>query len=1144
MLRFCLLALGAVALQAQETRGQVLGRVVDPSGAVVVGAGVRAVNAATNVRTAATTNETGDYILPFLNAGEYTVSVEMAGFKTFIQEGITVRIDDRVTLNVKLEIGATTESVRIVAEAPLVDSSSASLGQVVDHRRVLELPLKDGNPMMLSNLAPGVLNFSVGGQTRPYDLNSDIAIDGTRRGQSQYTLDGAPNIQRGNVAYIPPPGVVEEFKIQTATFDASYGHTPGAIINVSLKAGANELHGQAYEFLQNPHLNANKFFANRAGLPKAVLHVNRWGSSASGPVYLPKLYSGRDRTFWTYGYEGIYSSDPRGTLTTTVPTDRQKGGDFSALLALGPSYQIYDPLTTTPAPNGRFSRSPLAGNIVPASRLDPTARKIADFWDAPNQAGTIDGRNNWTTSGPEWDHYYNHVFRVDHNPSERHRLFVRGSVNDRLQNYDRRFHDAVGNYFSRKNRGLALDDVYTFTPRLVLNTRYSYTRFIEGNRPMQMGFDIASLGFSTAYVNQINQVDPRAIKFPNISVDQYGALAGSAHSVRHDDLHDLAANLTGVVRAHTMRFGAGYRVYRENTFNFGQSSGSLSFSTSWTRGPLDSSPAAPIGQGMASFQMGLPTGGSFPINASYAEQSKVWSFYFQDDWKLTSKLTFSFGVRYELEQPLAERFNRSIRGFDATVASPIEAQAQAAYARAPIPEVPVSQFRVRGGLNFAGVGNLPRTLWESDKNDFMPRLGLAYALNTRTALRAGFGIFYDQLGVTRQHVDQTGFSRSTDLVASVDSGQHYIASLSNPFPSGFDRPAGAGLGLATNLGQGISFFNSRLLTPYMQRFQAGVQRELPAQSVLEIAYVGNRATKVRIGRDINATPRQYLSTSPVRDQATIDYLGAAVPNPFYPLLPRTSLSGQTVSRSQLLRPHPQFTGISYNNNQGYSWYHSMQARFEKRFSQNYTVSVSWTWSKLMEAIGYLNSTDPVPERVISDLDRTHRFTVSYVWELPFGRGKRWAPKAALIDRLVSGWQAQGIYQGQSGPALGFGNSIFTGRLADIPLPKDRRTIDRWFNIDAGFERNASRQLGSNIRTLKSRFSGVRADGLNQWDLSAIKNTNINERLRLQFRAEFINSWNHVQFDAPNTSPSSTAFGTVNADTQLPRTIQFGLKLLF
>ena len=320
---------------------------------------------------------------------------------------------------------------------------------------------------------------------------------------------------------------------------------------------------------------------------------------------------------------------------------------------------------------------------------------------------------------------------------------------------------------------------------------------------------------------------------------------------------------------------------------------------------------------------------------------------------------------------------------------------------------------------------------------------------------------------------------------------------------------------------------------------------MPHQSVLEIAYVGNRGSDLRSNRQINPIPRQYMSTSGVRDQPAIDFLSAQVPNPFYPLLPRTSLSGSTVSRSQLLRPFPQFTGITQDTNQGYSDYHSLQTRFEKRLYAGYTVNVSWTWSKFLEATSFLNETDTDPERVISDQDRTHRVVISGLWELPFGRGRKFAGGThGVLGKLLEGWQTQAIYQFQSGAPLGFGNAIFNGEIGSLKLSSSERTIYRWFNTEAGFERNTSRQLASNLRVLSTRFSSIRGDVLNNWDISVVKNTAIAEGVRLQFRTEFINAFNHAQFSNPNTTPTSSSFGRVTSASQWPRTIQFGLKLLF
>ncbi len=1139
----------SASVWAQETRGQVLGRVTDQSGAVVAGAIVKAVDTATNVTTTTTSNQSGDYVLPFLISGAYNVTAEMAGFRSFEQEDVPVRVADRVTLNIVLQIGAASERVVVMGAAPLVETANASLGTVVDNRRISELPLKDGNPIMLATLSPGVLNLSTGGWSRPFDNSSPsaIAVNGARSATNEFTMDGAPNTQRGNVAYIPPSEAVQEFKIQTATFDASMGYTAAAVVNVSLKSGTNAVHGSGYEFLQNTKLNANDFFNNLNGLSRTQVRLNRWGVTANGPLYLGKLYDGRNRTFWTYAYEGIHDQAPDVAHSFAVPTSQERQGDYSALLKLGSQYQIYDPSTTAPAPNGRFSRQPFPNNIIPSSRFNATGVKIMSFLPLPNQAGSADGTDNWYTPGPSWDTFYTHLFRVDQIISDKQRLFVRGDTNHRIQSYQDWFNnDSNGSLFWRDNRGVTVDDVYVFSPSFLMNLRYSYTRFFQGDNPTTRAADLLSLGFSQDFENQVKAIDSRGIKFPYITTEGTTTMGNLAYNFRYDDTHDLAANFTRMVRSHTLRFGTGFRVYRENSFNFGNSSGSFSFlSGGYVGGPLDNSPGAPNGQGFAEMLLGQPGSGSVDVNGNYAEQSSIWSAYLQDDWKLTPKLTVNLGLRYEVEFPTTERYNRSVAGFDGTAASPIQAAAQANYALNPISQIPVSQFKALGGLTFAGINGNPRGLWNTDTNNFMPRAGLAYALNPKTVVRAGVGIFYDQLGILRNQVSQSGFNQTTNFVSSTDNGQTYIANLTDPFPSGLVRPVGAGLGLMTFAGQSISALNPHLVDPYMVRWEVSVQRQLPHDGVLELAYVGNRGADLLSSFQVDGTPRQYLSTSPVRDQATINLLSTQVPNPFYPLLPGTGLSGSNVSLSQLLRPYPQFTGVTYNTNQGSSRYHSLQGRFEKRLSSGFTANLAYTWSKFLEATSFLNATDSSPSRVISDLDRPQRVVVSGIWELPVGRGRRYAASTVpVLGKLVEGWQAQAIYQLQSGPALGFGNAIFTGNLGDVPLSSSQRNIYEWFNVNAGFNRNSSQQLSQNIQTLSTRFSGIRGDGLNNWDISLVKNTTITERARLQFRTEFINALNHPQFSTPNTTPTSSSFGRVTSTAQWPRTVQFGMKLLF
>jgi hypothetical protein len=487
-----------------------------------------------------------------------------------------------------------------------------------------------------------------------------------------------------------------------------------------------------------------------------------------------------------------------------------------------------------------------------------------------------------------------------------------------------------------------------------------------------------------------------------------------------------------------------------------------------------------------------------------------------------------------------------VRGFDPNAKLSITDAAQAAYAKSPTPEIPASQFKALGGLLFAGIGGQPNTLWDRQTKNIMPRFGLAYSLDRKTVLRAGYGLFFTSMGLRRGDVVQSGFSYTTNLVPTLDNGLTFIANLANPFPTGVTEPVGAAAGVNTFLGQGVTSFNTGLKTPYMQRWQFSAQRELPGRMVVEASYVGNRGTRIEINRDLNATPLQYLSTLPVRDQPKIDYLSTNLPNPFAGLLPGTGRNGASIGRSALFAAYPQFTSVTTTNNQGYSWYHSLQMKIDKRFSRGFTMQGTYTYSKFMQATEYLNGGDPTPTRVISDQDFPHRLAASGIWELPFGRGRKLAPNVSRgVNLLINGWQLQGIYTFQSGPPLSWGNYILYGSPNDIVLPPDQRSAEKWFNTsNTLWETASAKQLGSNVRTFPLRFSGIRSMATNNWDLSVIKNTRITEKLNIQFRAESLNAFNHQTFAAPNTTPSSTAFGTVTGIRGYPRRLQMGIKAIF
>jgi hypothetical protein len=1149
---------------AQDSRGTILGRVVDQSGSNVVGATVRVTNASTGVAAQSVTNEAGAYVVPYLVPAKYNLTVERTGFKKFTQTDVEVRVQDRVELNITLQVGDAKEIVEVKAETPLLNTAEATLGQVVDERRAAELPLFAGNAMDLVHLAPGTVNgTNLRLRKAPFNnAPSQFSTNGGGNYQNEFAIDGIVNIYsdgtQPRVAFSPPQMALSEFKIQTTPYDASIGHTMGSVVNINSKGGANGMHGEVHWWFRNKIFDTPTIFQNRSGLRPAQYTDNRYGASAGAPIVIPKLYNGTNKSFWFFAYEGNKFQDPANQAVSTVPIPQSRTGDLSPYLALGAGYQVYDPLTTTANPNGIFTRQPIPGNRIPANRINPVAAAILRAWPDPNQPTTNrEFRNNFFRSSKALEDYWTTIGRVDHAFNENHRMFLRFH-RDFWEEDKNRFlapNDGItGIILNRINRGIALDDVYVINPTTLLNLRYGITQQAFPERRISQGFDLASLGFSPGLVSL---VDKSIATFPRVNVAPFTVLSNweSGDGATTSLIHHVNGAVTKLIGKHNLRMGADFRVYREFRNRFpAQASPDFSFASTFTS-QASNLPGPQLGGEIASFLLGVP-GGSMSRVASYAEQDKYTALFLQDDFKFSSKLTLNLGFRYEYETAITERFNRAVAGFAFDQSNPIEAAARANYARNPIPDLPLDQFRVRGGLTFANVGGNPRGYWRSPRGNFQPRIGLAYQWDTKTTIRAGYGIFVGSIGTNYTNTIQTGFTQSTPIQASLDNGITFIASLQNPFPRGLTEAAGAAGGLTTNLGQQLDFNDAARKNPYAQRWTFGFQRQLPSQFVLEMTYVGNRATRLPVTRDINALPNQFLSTSPVRDQTRINYLAQAFPSPFNGLNP---IYGANTSRNQMLRPYPEFGNINVVLPIGYAWYHALQSRIERRFTKGFTLQLSHTWSKTMQATELLNAADIRPTGVISDLDRLFATRASGIWEIPVGRGRAYgANMNRFLNFLAGGWQLNGVMQKQSGQPLGFGNRIFNGDLDQILLPKDERSVDRWFrlipNPDAataaarplvpyGFEWRAANQLGSNLRAFPLRFSGVRGPGQSRWDFSLIKNFVYRERLKTQFRAEVYNAGNFPNLANPNTDPTNAAYGTITGQDS-PRSWQFALRLSF
>jgi hypothetical protein len=1141
----------SLPLLGQDPRGFIRGTITDSSGAVVPGVRVRATAADTGVSAIAQTNESGLYNIPYLIPGFYRLTVEHTGFKTFVHQKVEVRVSETTEIPITLEVGQIAETVEVTDTAPPLETASASLGLVMDQRRISELPQRGGNPLELTLLAPGVANTTnlrLRKSMAP-EATSDFSADGAGRYTNEFQIDGISNTaaDRGRgyarVAYAPPASSVREFKMQTSAYDASVGHTMGTIVNVSTASGTNELHGEAHWFLRHSALDAPNFFNNKNNTRQALYQDNRWGASAGGPIRLPKLYNGSNRSFFFFAYEGNQFGVPT-QFTRTVPTADQRNGDFSALLPLtNANYAIYDPQSTVAAANGRFSRTPFPGNIIPRTRLDPLGVNLANLYPLPTSRGTSDFRNNYFSTPKAIQKTYSTLLRLDHAVNENHRLFMRLHYDFWKENKNHDFLNEInGIHQNRPNRGVALDDVLVINPTTVLNLRYGFTSTKWWQYRVSRGIDYAALGFSPQL---IALTEKGQAPLPRITPGAYSPLSGwenPGDGVNSSLTHSAQASFTILKGSHTLRFGPEWRVYR--SFNNRRpiaNAPDFSFTNTYTRGPLDNSPAAPIGQDLAAMLLGVP-GGSMEVASSSALQNQYFALFLQDDWKIHRRLTINYGVRYELETPVTERYDRLQAGFDATTPNPIQAQARANYARNPIPELPVDQFRVLGGLTWVNQSGIGRSPYLGEKNNIMPRIGFAFELNPKTVLRGGYGIFFNTLGINTILPLQTGYDQSTPIQATLDSGLTYRATTANPFPTGLLQPRGPSGGLETNLGQALTAYFRPNKQGYAQRWSFGIQRMLPGQIALDTSYVANRGTRLDVSQEFNATPAQYLSRSPVRDQATIDFLSRTFPNPFRGTNP---IYGANISRANLLRPFPQFGDIEIEVPTGYSWYHSLQIRAERRFLQGFTFQLAYTYAKTMEALEFLNAADTVPYESISAFDRPHRVASTGIWEVPVGKGRRFASSLpGPVDFFLGGWQIGAVVALQAGAPMGFGNAIFNGDLKNIPLPGEQRDVDRWFNVDAGFNRNASQQLASNYRLFPLRFSGIRSPGQRSWDFSLVKTFPIRESIRAQFRADAYNAWNHTNLNAPNTTPTNTAFGRITSTAGDSRNWQMSLKMIF
>jgi hypothetical protein len=1120
----------------QEFRATVDGRITDPAGAPVADANVTLRNTETGDVAATKTNEDGVYHVAFLLPGNYTVTVEKTGFQKAIREGIQLEVAQRGVVDIALAVGDVTQSVTVSANAQALQTETADRGLNIDSAQVLDVPLMGRNPFAAAWSSPGVIQDASTQRLRPFDISgsSSMAIDGGRPSTNEVLVDGISSLlEASSVSYVPTADAVGEFKVQTTNFDAQYGWTLGGVINMITKNGTNQFHGAVFEFFQNTHLDANTFNDNLTGVPRQSSHINTFGGDVGGPILKNKL-------FFTYTFEDIRQVIP-DPFTTSVPSALQKAGNFSQTnYAAGAQQIIYDPFSTTSA----LTRTPFPGNIIPSTRLDPVAVKVFSYVPLGDVAGDpVTGLNNLSNDGSTrkfTDYFPENTGRVDYDLNESTRMFVRYSRNA-LQE-ERSFHYSTNaainpadtgqnNPFTRENHNATVQFTKTLSPTLVLDLRAGLERFKSESGANQGALvGPSTLGFSPTFVGQA------ANWFPKFNWANYeGAGAQPTYTSPISQTTSYQAGLSKNAGRLTTKFGVEFRVIRGYSQQPGYDAGNFSFDQTFTgANPTLIQPSS--GNALASFLLGTPQSGYIQVSSEPARQEKMASLYFQNDIKVTDKLTVNLGVRWDYMGPMTDRFNELSRGFAAQTLNPIS----------------TPTFPVYGGVLFSGVGGNPRGIFNQSWGNIGPRLGAAYRLDNHTVVRGGYALVYGQTWYDPGNAP--GFTQTTNMVSFIQTGVPYNT-LDNPFPTGILQPAGSSLGLSTALGQSYTFADpAGGAPPYVQQFSVEVQREFAKDFLVSASFVGSRSSRIAVTQQLNALSASNLALGPTA-------LSASVANPFAGRIPGTSLNGSTIAEQQLLAPYPEFllNGVTENFVPiGKSSYNSGQFVVQKRLSHGLNFSAAYTISKQIDQTSFANPQDTQLERVVAAWDIPQNLQINFLYQLPFGAGKQFGanlPKA--LRTAVSGWEFSTLTRLQEGMPMNFPSGAApTGVNPALSNP----SLTQWFNTCTQLANGSTEYCQGNekvawtirqadtLQMWSSRLASVRLPGVHNVDISVIKRTRIKERMDLVFRTDFINAFNSPQFfSGPITSITSGNFGRISGamdQSNLPRFVQFSLKLQF
>lgn len=1126
---------GASLCSAQIFTANLTGAVTDPTGGAIQSVTVKITNVATKEVRQAVTGAEGRYTFSQLLPGRYELRAESPGFKAFVQTGITLQASQSVALDFPLQVGEVSQRVEVAAAVVQLDTQTANQSVTLNRDMVAALPTNVRNPFALVHATAGVTAPATGISQSVADQNHDrFGFNGGRSTTTGILLDGV-SVTTGNgwngLIYSPSVDSVQEVQIIRNSYDSQYGRSGGGVVSVVTKGGGAVYHGTVFDFLRNSVLDANSWINNRGGNPRPMFQRNQYGGNLSGPIWKSR------RLFFFAGYEALRQGAPANS-TVTLPTTRERAGDFSETRNPNNTLSlIYNPFSNRPNPNGAgIVRDTFPGNRIPASMFDPVGVKAVALYPEANRTGNaITNALNYSATGKSVNASDRADIRIDWARSEKHTMYGRFSDAWRIEGIPANIWQSLtttGPISGNPRYQMTIGNTFVPNPTWVINVLAGHGRWNERQRAREYGRTGTELGLPGSLISQIDIPN-----LPQFYMTNYSNIGHSRDLNNFSRTDNFQVNVTKERGVHSIRFGFAWE--SNKTTGGGLFSPEFTFNRDMTSGPIAQLGATTSGNAVASLLLGTGASGNVQKPALGASNRLYYAGYFQDTWRIGSRLTINPGLRYDIQRGPTERFNR-YSNFHYQAESPLGA-------RVGLP--------LRGGLVF--LDSNQRASWDTDWLNFAPRLGISYKLTNRMVVRTGYGIFFPQvLG----NGDMTGFSSTTPWVPSIGGdGINPQDLLRNPFPGGLLPAVGSADGLLTNIGRGAGSFQRHHPDPYMQNYSFDIQYEVSRSTVIEIGYAGHQGRKLSYGVGLNDNQLDPVLLS------LGNALTQQVPNPFFGFIQGGALSGRTVPRQRLLRPFPHFDSVNRSNQVGggSSSYNALLAKVTKQFSSGLMLMSSYQWSKAIDNIGetepspggaadgYRNNRDVGIERSLSAHNLPHSFVTAVVYDLPVGRGKALgANMNKVLNAVAGGWQTAGIIRFSSGlpvrltapsqiSQFGFGvqlPDIRDGREVAV----DKRHPDRWFNTNA-FAAPAPFTVGNSPRRLPLLTAAQQKNA----DVSIMKNFRYGERIRAQFRAEVFNLTNTPQFGWPDTMLGSTTFGVVSSTMNIgPRNVQAGLKIDF